>query len=101
MAKKSAIARNKKRIMLNEKYGARRAELKRIIADENTPDEEFFKAQRDLALLPRNSSPNRIKNRCRITGRPRSFIRKFGLSRITFREKALNGEIPGVTKSSW
>ena len=101
MAKKSAIARNKKRIALVEKFSAKRAELKRMIADENTPDEDFFRAQRELALLPRNSSPNRLKNRCRITGRPRSFIRKYGLSRITFREKALNGEIPGVTKSSW
>jgi len=101
MAKKSAIARNKKRIRLAEKYAARRAELKRLLADPNTPDEDFFKAQRELAELPRNSSPTRIRNRCSITGRPRAHLRKYGVSRITFRELALNGRIPGVTKSSW
>ncbi|MGF1451582.1 MAG: 30S ribosomal protein S14 [Opitutales bacterium] len=101
MAKKSAIARNQKRIRLVEKYAEKRKELKRLIGDPNTPDEDFFEAQRQLALLPRNSAPNRVKNRCNITGRPRAYIRRFGLSRITFREKALNGEIPGVTKSSW
>jgi len=101
MAKKSAVARNKKRERMVEKYAAKRAELKRTIANPETTDEEFFKAQRELALLPRNSSPVRIKNRCRITGRPRAFIRKYGLSRITFRELAHKGQLPGVTKSSW
>ncbi|MGE9297130.1 MAG: 30S ribosomal protein S14 [Puniceicoccales bacterium] len=101
MAKKSAIARNKKRERMVEKYAAKRAELKALIANPETPDEEFFAAQRKLALLPRNSSPVRVRNRCRVTGRPRAHIRKYGLSRITFRELALNGHIPGVTKSSW
>ncbi len=101
MAKKSAIARNKKRERLVEKYAAKRAELKGIIANPDSSDEEFFAAQRKLALLPRNSSPNRLRNRCSVTGRPRAHIRKYGLSRITFRELALAGHIPGVTKSSW
>ncbi len=101
MAKKSSIARNEKRRRMVEKYSPVRTELKRLLADPATPDEVFFKAQRDLALLPRNSSPNRVRNRCSITGRPRAYIRKYGLSRLTFRELALHGQIPGVTKSSW
>lgn len=101
MAKKSAIARNNKRKRLVAKYAAKRAELKRLLRDPETPDEDFFKAQRDIALLPRNSAPVRIRNRCRITGRPRAYIGKYGLSRITFRELALKGQIPGVVKSSW
>lgn len=89
MAKTSWIARNKKRIKLAQKYAEKRAELK---------------AKGDyaaLAKLPRNSSPVRIVNRCQISGRRRSYIRKFGFSRLTFREAALNGLIPGVTKASW
>lgn len=101
MAKKSSIARNKKRERLVEKYAAKRAELKAIIRSPKTTDEEFFRAQRELTLLPRNSSATRLRNRCSITGRPRAFIRKFGLSRITFRELARQGDLPGVTKSSW
>lgn len=101
MAKKSAIARNKKRERLVEKYAAKRAELKAVISSPNSSDEEFFKAQRELTLLPRNSSATRLRNRCSITGRPRAFIRKYGVSRITFRELARKGELPGVTKSSW
>lgn len=101
MAKKSAIARNKKRERLVAKYAAKRAELKRIINDPEATDEAFFEAQRNLTLLPRNSAPNRLRNRCQITGRPRAFIGRYGLSRITFRELALKGQIPGVTKSSW
>ncbi len=101
MAKKSAIARNEKRRRMVSKYAPRRAELKRIIADPNTEDEAFFKAQRELTLLPRNSAPSRLRNRCSITGRPRAHIRKYGVSRIVFRELASQGMIPGVTKSSW
>ena len=101
MAKKSAIARNEKRKRMVEKYAKKREELKRIIEDPATPDEEFFAAQRKLAKLPRNSSPIRIKNRCSVTGRPRAFIRRYGLSRITLREFASNGKIPGLVKSSW
>ena len=101
MAKKSAVARNEKRKRLVAKFAGKRAELKRLIADPETPDETFFEAQRKLALLPRNSAPCRVRNRCGITGRPRAYLGKYGLSRITFRELALNGHIPGVTKSSW
>lgn len=89
MAKKSIIARDLKRQKMIKQYAAKRAELK-ALGD-----------QEGLAKLPRNSSPTRWKNRDVITGRPRSYMRRFGLSRITFREHASRGEIPGVTKSSW
>jgi small subunit ribosomal protein S14 len=89
MAKKSMIARDKKRRMLIEKFAAQRAELK-AAGD-----------QEGLALLPRNSSPTRRKNRSQLTGRPRAYMRRFGLDRISFREKASKGEIPGITKASW
>ncbi len=101
MAKVSSIQRNNKRKRLVEKFAAKRAELKAILANAETSDEEFYKAQAKLAKLPRNSSPIRVRNRCSVTGRPRAFNRKFGLSRITFRELASSGKIPGVTKSSW
>lgn len=101
MAKRSAIHRNLKRQRLVEKFAAKRKELKAVLANPESSDEEFFQAQRKMAQLPRNSSPVRVRNRCSITGRPRAFIRKYGLSRITFRELALDGKIPGVTKSSW
>jgi small subunit ribosomal protein S14 len=89
MAKKSIIARDLKRQKMIQKYAAKRAELKAAGDLEG------------LANLPRNSSPTRWKNRDFETGRPRGFMRRFGLSRITFRERASKGEIPGVTKSSW
>lgn len=89
MAKKSIIARDKKREKMIAKYAERRAELKAAGDFEG------------LHKLPRNSSPTRKKNRCSETGRPRGYMRTFGLSRISFREHASKGEIPGVTKSSW
>ncbi len=101
MPKTSAIERNKKRIALVEKHRAKRAELKAILANPSTSDEEFFAAQKKLAKLPRNSSPVRVRNRCSMSGRPRAYNRKFGVSRIQFRELALAGKIPGVIKSSW
>jgi small subunit ribosomal protein S14 len=101
MAKKGMIERDKKRSKMIAKYAPKRKELKRVIANPETSDEEFYDAVRKLAKLPRNSSPVRHRNRCSITGRPRAFIRKFGVSRITFRELASSGKIPGVTKSSW
>lgn len=101
MPKTSAIERNKKRLALVAKFSALRAELKAILADAKTTDEEFFSASKKLQKLPRNSSPVRVKNRCSLSGRPRAYIRKFGVSRIQFRELALAGKIPGVTKSSW
>jgi small subunit ribosomal protein S14 len=101
MPKTSAIERNKKRQRLAEKHGPKRTELKAILANPATGDEEFYAAQKALQKLPRNSSRTRIRNRCSLSGRPRGFIRKFGVSRITLRELALSGKIPGVTKSSW
>jgi small subunit ribosomal protein S14 len=101
MPKTSAIERNKKRRRLVEKYKAKRAELKAILANPNTTDTEFFAAQKNMAKLPRNSSPVRVRNRCSLSGRPRGYIGKYGVSRITFRELALSGKIPGVIKSSW
>lgn len=89
MAKKSIIARDLKRRRMFEKYSAKRLELKELGDREG------------LHKLPRNSSPTRIKNRCLETGRPRSYMRQFGLSRLSFREHASKGEIPGVTKASW
>jgi small subunit ribosomal protein S14 len=89
MAKKSWFERNKRKAATVKKYAAVRAELK---------------AKRDyagLAKLPRDASPTRLVNRCAISGRRHGFIRKFGVSRLTFREAALNGLIPGVTKASW
>lgn len=89
MAKKSIVQRDLKRKKLNAKYAAKRAELK-ALGD-----------QEGLAKLPRNASPTRLTNRCVETGRPRGYMRQFGLSRISFREHASKGEIPGVTKASW
>ncbi|HNR07369.1 MAG TPA: 30S ribosomal protein S14 [Saprospiraceae bacterium] len=89
MAKKSVIARQKKREELVAKYAETRAKLK-AAGDYEALDK-----------LPRNASPVRLKNRCQLTGRPRGYIRKFGLSRVAFRDMALYGKIPGMTKSSW
>ncbi len=89
MAKKSIVARDAKRIRMIEKYSAKRAELKELGDLEG------------LAKLPRNSSPTRRTNRCVETGRSRGYMRQFGLSRLSFREHASKGEVPGVTKSSW
>lgn len=89
MAKKSMIARDRKRQKMIEKFAAKRAELK-AAGDLD-----------GLQKLPRNSSPTRWKNRDTLSGRPRGYMRRFGLSRINFREKASKGEVPGITKSSW
>ena len=101
MAKKSAIERNKKRIRLAKKYAGRRESLKAIASNRALPAEERFAARLKLAQLPRNSAPNRIRNRCELSGRPRGVYRKFKLSRIALRELASTGQIPGMTKSSW
>lgn len=101
MPKTSAIERNKKRIKLVEKFSAKRAELKAILANPATTDEEFYAAQKKLQKLPKNSAAERVRNRCSMSGRPRAYIGKYGVSRIQFRELALAGKIPGVTKSSW
>ena len=101
MAKKSKIVREKKLLRNVEKYAQKRAELKSIISNISTPVEEREAAVIKLDNLPKSSSPIRVRNRCFITGRPRGVIRRFKLSRLSFREMALNGEIPGVTKASW
>ena len=101
MAKKSVIHRNKKRERLVAKFADKRASLKKILSDPETSEEDFYIAQAKLTKLPKNSSPVRLVNRCTLTGRPRATIRKFGLSRISFRELALQGKIPGVIKASW
>jgi len=101
MPKTSAIERNKKRIRLVAKYKVVRAELKAILSNPASTDEDFFAAQKKMAKLPRNSSAVRVRNRCALSGRPRGYKRKYGVSRLTFRELALAGKIPGVTKSSW
>lgn len=89
MARKALVQREIKRVRLAQKYAAKRAELKAVGDREG------------LAKLPRNANPIRQRNRCEITGRSRGYIRRFGLSRITFREHASKGEIPGVRKASW
>lgn len=101
MAKKSAVERNDKRKRLVEKYAAKRAELKAIALNEDLPLEERFKARLKLAELPRNSAPNRVRNRCEVSGRPRGYYRKLKMSRIALRELGSLGKIPGLVKSSW
>tara|TARA_B000000557_G_scaffold233677_1_gene208350 strand:+ start:648 stop:953 length:306 start_codon:yes stop_codon:yes gene_type:complete len=101
MAKKSKIVREHKLIKNVQKYSALRAELKGIIKNPSSSPEDKKSAVAKLDNLPKSSSPIRIRNRCFKTGRPRGVIRRFNLSRIVFREMALKGEIPGVTKASW
>ena len=95
MAKESMIAREVKRKKLIEKYAKKRAELKKRIKQ---GDKEAVDL---IQLLPKNSSPIRYRNRCKISGRPRAYMRQFGISRINFREMAANGLIPGIKKASW
>ncbi|MFD2191315.1 30S ribosomal protein S14 [Pistricoccus aurantiacus] len=101
MAKKSMVERELKRAKLVKKYAAKRAELKTIIENVNASDEERFDAQLKLQQLPRDSSPVRRTNRCRITGRPHGYYNKFGLGRNKLREAAMRGDVPGLKKSSW
>ena len=101
MAKKSAVARDLKRRKLAKKYAGRRARLKAIANDNSLPMEERFAARLKLAELPRNSSPNRGRNRCEVTGRPRGYYRKLKMSRIALRELTSSGKVPGMVKSSW
>lgn len=101
MAKKSAIEKNNRRKALAAKYEAYRRELRKKVVNPNLSDEERFEAHIKLQKLPRDTSRIRTVNRCYITGRPRGNYRKFGISRIAFREMALRGLIPGVTKASW
>ena len=101
MAKKSKIVREKRLIKTVQKYAVARAELKKIIKDPNVTPEDKEAAVAKLDRLPKTSSRTRLRNRCFKTGRPRGVLRRFNLSRIAFREMALKGEIPGVTKASW
>ena len=101
MAKKSKIARNAQRAEVVARYAERRSELKRIIASPGTEPDARVEAQRELQRQPRDASRVRLRNRDAIDGRPRGYVRKFGLSRVRLREMAHNGELPGVTKSSW
>lgn len=101
MAKKSMIARERKRTGTVAKYAARRAELKARIRDPKATVEERYAAVQELQRLPRDASPVRLRNRCAATGRPRGYYRKFGLARNKLREAAMRGEIPGLVKSSW
>ena len=101
MASKAAIHKNEKRKKMVALYKERRDELRSRVKDLNVPLEEREIAARMLNKLPRDSSPIRVRNRCNVSGRPRGYYRKFGLSRIGLRDLALRGELPGVTKSSW
>jgi len=101
MAKKSSIEKNKNRKELVKRFAGRRARLLAIANDEGKSMEERFEARLKLAELPRNSSPTRIRNRCEVSGRPRAYYRKLGMSRIALRELGNMGMIPGLVKSSW
>lgn len=101
MAKVSMVQRELKRAKQAAKYATKRAELKAIIADQNADPEVKFDAVLKLSTLPRDGSLVRRQRRCEVTGRPHAVYRKFGLSRIKLRENAMQGNIPGLTKSSW
>lgn len=101
MAKTSMIHRDLKRAELAKKYAAKRAELKRIIKSPDSEPEAVAAAVEKLAKLPRDASPTRQRNRCKITGRPHGYYRKFGLARNKLREAAMRGDVPGLHKASW
>jgi len=101
MAKKSSIEKNNRRAKLGRKYAGRRKRLLAVANNDGLPMEERFEARLRLNQLPRNASPGRYRNRCEVTGRPRSVYRKFKMSRIALRELGNKGLIPGLVKSSW
>ncbi len=101
MATKAKIAKNEQRKKIVARYRERRLELKALAADPSLSREDQQTARIALSKLPRDASPTRVRNRCVLTGRPRGYYRKFGLSRIALRELALRGELPGMVKSSW
>ena len=101
MAKKSWIARQERRKELVVKHAEKRATLKAVIVDPNASYEEKTAALTKLQKMPRDSSATRLRSRCAVSGRPRGYMRKFGISRIAFRDMALDGKIPGVRKASW
>jgi len=101
MAKVSMLQREKKRARLIERDFEKRENLRSILKDPEASFEDKMEAQRKMQMLPRDSSPSRRRNRCRITGRPHGFYRKFGLARNKLREAAMRGDIPGLVKASW
>ena len=101
MAKKSMIARDRKRARMVEKYAAKRAALKAVINDRSASTEQIDEALLKLQKLPRDASPSRRQRRCRISGRPHAVYRKFGLSRNMLRKAAMRGDVPGLIKASW
>ena len=101
MAKKSKIAKNKRRRVLADRYAERRAELVRIIKDPEASYEEKREAYIQIAKMPRDASATRYRNRCGVSGRPRGYFRQFGMSRIAVRDLAHEGELPGLRKASW
>jgi small subunit ribosomal protein S14 len=101
MAKKSILAREKKRADTVAKFAAKRAAVKAILSDVNASDDDKWAAQIKLQKMPRDASPVRQQNRCRITGRPHGVYRKFGMCRHKLREAAMRGDVPGLTKASW
>ena len=101
MAKRSVVNREEKRRRLIARFAEKRKSLKEIIKSVNATYEERENAQMMLNALPRNSSPVRVQNRCRLTGRPHAYYRKFGLGRNKLREAAMSGDIPGLVKASW
>ena len=101
MAKKSKIARNEQRKIVVARYAEKRLALKKALVDPNSTDAQREEARLGLQKLPRNASPVRVRGRDAIDGRPRGFLSKFGVSRVRFRKMAHNGELPGITKSSW
>lgn len=101
MTKESIKARELRRLKLANKYYMRRISLKRVILNKNVSNEERWNAMLKLQTFPRDSSISRQRNRCRLTGRPHAFLRRFGLSRMKVREAAMRGEIPGLRKASW
>ena len=101
MAKQSKINHNNKRKEMVARYADRRAELKELIRSPNTSEDQRMEAVEKLDKLPRNSSRVRVRNRCAMTGRPRAYYRKFGLSRVAIRDLGLSGQIAGLKKASW
>jgi small subunit ribosomal protein S14 len=101
MAKTAVVNRDQKRRLTVKRYAKKRADLLAIIRTVKTSDEDRAAARRKLEQLPRDSSPTRLRNRCKLTGRPRGVFRKFGLGRNKLRDIAMRGEIPGVVKASW
>ena len=101
MAKKSSVENNNRRKALVKKFAGRRARLLEIANDEGQSMDQRFLARLKLAELPRNSAPNRVRNRCEVTGRPRAFYRKLKMSRVALRELGNKGLVPGLVKSSW